>query len=128
MSKYVESLVTGMMKSHAECFGQKMSYPKNLCHDYEVRGIDEVVVNGRVVKKSVVKTIHPQDFFSGFKSDDFALENIIAVGALDSLEERYLSAITTSELSDGMECTIDNVINSVDAAESASQTNDGGNV
>ncbi len=105
----------------------KKSYPKNLCQDYEVRGTEEVVVNGRVVKKSAVKTIHPQDLFKGFKADDFALENVIAAGALDSLKEGYLSANTTSELSDGMEGTIDNVINAVDAAEAASQTNDGGN-
>lgn len=127
MSKDVEIQKTGMMKSHAEMFGAEKSYPKNLCQDYEVRGTEEVVVNGRVVKKSAVKTIHPQDLFKGFKADDFALENIIAVGALDGLKEGYLSANTTSELSDSMEGTIDNVINAVNEAEASNTQNDGGN-
>ena len=128
MSKNVETEKSGMLLSHSQRMCQpKKSYPKNLCQDYEVRGTEEVVVNGRVVKKSAVKTVHPQDLFKGFKADDFALENIIAVGALDSLKEGYLSANTTSELSDSMEGTIDNVINAVNEAEASSQTNDGGN-
>ncbi len=127
MSKNVETEKKGMMSYSQRMCQPKKSYPKTLCQDYEGRGTEEVVVNGRVVKKSAVKTVHPQDLFKGFKADDFALENIIAVGALDSLKEGYLSANTTSELSDGMEGTIDNVIDAVDAAEVASQTNDGGN-
>lgn len=127
MSKNVEEKKTGMMKSHAECFGYKKSYPTSFHQDYEVRGTEEVVIDGRVMKKSCVKTVHPQDNFKGLKADDFALENVIAVGALDSLKEGYLSANSLSELSDSMEGTIDNVIDAVDAAESQNveQTNGG---
>lgn len=127
MSKNVETEEVGMRKSHVDCFGYKKSYPTSFHQDYEVRGTEEVVIDGRVMKKSCVKTVHPQDNFKGLKADDFALENVIAVGALDSLKEGYLSANSLSELSDSMEGTIDNVIDAVNAAESQSveQTNGG---
>jgi hypothetical protein len=119
MAKNVETEKRGMMKSHAERMCEaSIDYPKTLCQDYEVRGVEEVVENGRIVKKSTIVTVHPQDKFKGFKASDFALENVIAAGALDSLKEGKLGANTLSELSDSMEGTIDNVISAVDAAES----------
>ena len=105
-----------------------IKYPKTLCQDYEVRGTEDVVVNGVIVKKSTIVTVHPQDNFKGMKASDFALENVIAAGALDSLKEGKLGANTTSELSDSMEGTIDNVISAVDAAEAQNvepQNNEG---
>ena len=129
MSKTENSIKTGMMKSHAERLAQAPKvYPKNLCADYEVRGTEEVVECDRVIKKSCVKKVHPQDMFAGYKASDFALENIIAVGALDSLKECQMSANSLSELSDSMEGSIDNAIAAVDAAEaSVNNSNDGGN-
>lgn len=119
MSKNVETKKTGMMKSHTERLCEpSVDYPKTLCQDYEVRGTEDVVENGRIVKKSTIVTVHPQDKFKGMNADDFALENVIAAGALDSLKEGKLGANTLSELSDSMEGTIDNVISAVDAAES----------
>lgn len=128
MSKNVE-LKRGMLKSHAERMCEApVVYPKNLVSDYEVRSTEDVVENGRVLKKTVYRKVHPQDNFKGMSALDFALENVIAVGALDGLKECYLGVNTTSELSDGMEGTIDNAIAAVDAAEANVQpNNDGGN-
>lgn len=84
-------------------------------------------MNGKVLKKSVVRTVHPQDRFRGLNAVDFALENVIAAGALDSLKEGYYGSVNTSELSDSMEGTIDNVINAVNEAEASNTQNDGGN-
>lgn len=116
---------TGMMRSHASMFGADKTYPTTLVADYQVRSAEDYVEDGKILKKSTVVTVHPQDRFKGFVANDFALENIIAVGALDSLKEGYLNSNTLSELSDSMEGTIDNVIAAVDAAEF--KTNDGGN-
>lgn len=129
MSKKETEIKRGIFKSHAEALAQAPKvYPKTLCADYEVRGTEEVVENDRVVNKSCVKKVHPQDMFAGYKASDFALENIIAVGALDSLKEGHLSANSLSELSDSMEGSIDNAIAAVDAAEaSVNNSNDGGN-
>lgn len=128
MSKNVETENKGMLMSHAQRLSQPhKSYPKTFCQDYDARGTEEVVVNGRVIKKSVIKIVHPQDKFKGITVNDFALENVIAVGALDSLKEGYLSANSLSELSDSIEGTIDNVINAVNDAESSATQNDGGN-
>lgn len=119
MSKIVETKLSGMMKSHVQRIAEAgKSYPKVLSADYEVRGTEDVVENGRIVKKSTIVTVHPQDMFKGLNAYDFALENVIAVGALDSLKEGKLGANTLSELSDSMEGTIDNLIAAVDSAES----------
>lgn len=118
MSKTSENVKTGMMKSHIERLAQtEKSYPATFNRDYEVHSTEDVVVNGRIVKQSCIVTVHPQDKFKGLKADDFALENVIAVGALDSLKEGYLSNNSLSELSDSMEGTIDNMIDAVNAAE-----------
>lgn len=126
MSKNVEKK-SGMMKRHNEMFGFRHSYQKQIVGDYEINGTEEVVVNGKVLKKSVVRTVHPQDRFRGLNAVDFALENVIAAGALDSLKEGYYGSVNTSELSDSMEGTIDNVINAVNEAEASNTQNDGGN-
>lgn len=122
-----ETVKSGMMKRHGDMFGFRHSYKKELFGDYEVNGTEEVLVNGKVLKKSCVKTVHPQDRFKGLDAVDFALENVIAAGALDSLKEGYFGSVTASELSDGMEATIDNAINAVNEAEAAASQNDGGN-
>lgn len=63
----------------------QVHYPKDLHDTYEVNAVTEVVENGRVVKKSVRKTVDPVDNFKGVKVSDFYLENVIAAGAVDSL-------------------------------------------
>lgn len=121
MAKIETTERKGMLVSHAERMQYApKQYPKHLCEDYEVRASEDVVENGRIVKKTVYKTVHPQDKMKGLNALDFALENVIAVGALDSLKEGKLSANTLSELSDSMEGTIDDAIAAVDAAEAQS--------
>ena len=118
MSKTSETVKTGIMKSHLERLAQtEKSYPATFNRDYEVHGTEDVVVNDRIVKKSCIVKVHPQDKFKGLKASDFALENVIAAGALDSLNECYLGSNSLSELSDSMEGTIDNMIDAVNAAE-----------
>jgi hypothetical protein len=125
MSKNVEK---GGMKSYASRMKEDShDYPKGLGADYEVRATEQVVENGMIVNKTVFATVHPSDKFAGMKASDFALENIIAVGALDSLKECQLSVGVPSELADGMEGTVDNVINAVNEAEASDTQNDGGN-
>jgi hypothetical protein len=114
---------TGMQKSHASMFGVNKSYPTVLVEDYQVRSAEDYVQDGRVMKRSTVVTVHPQDKFKGLVANDFALENIIAAGAFDSLKEGYLSANTISELSDSMECSVDAAIAAVDAAEANNSNN-----
>ena len=81
---------------------------KGLTKPYGIDGVEQVVENGVIVKKSTVNTFDPVANMSGYKATDFALENIIAVGALESLKESKLIIGTTSELSDSLEGTIDN--------------------
>lgn len=106
------------LKSHSQRLSEPTkSYPKTLGSDYEVRATEDVVVNGRIMKKTVYRIVRPHDKMKGLNALDFALENVIAAGALDSLRECYLGSNTLSELADGMEGTVDNAIAAVDAAE-----------
>lgn len=107
--------------SHAEAVQNPSLHNRHVCKGldkpYGIDGVEQVVENGVIVKKSTVNTFDPVANMSGFKATDFALENIIAAGALDSLKESKLTIGTTSELSDSLEGTIDNVIAAVDDAE-----------
>lgn len=93
---------------------------KGLQEPYMMDAVEQEVVNGVILKKSTMKVYDPVANFRGFKATDFALENVIAVGALDSLVESKLHYGSTSELSDSLEGTIDNVIEAVDTAEAQS--------
>lgn len=107
-----------MIKSHSQRIAEpSLDYPKTLCEDYEVRGTEDYVQNGVLLKRSTVVVVHPQDKFKGLKASDFALENVIAAGAVGMLKEGKLGFNSIGELSDRMEGTIDAVIAAVDAAE-----------
>lgn len=84
---------------------------------YSVRTFEDTIVNNRVVKQMKYKTVDPADKFKGLKASDFALENIIAVGAVDSLKECQLNYNSIGETSDNLEGTIDNVISALNDAE-----------
>lgn len=112
--------------SHAECMCEpSISYPANYLSSYDIVSSEQVMENGRLVRKSLKKNINPVDNFSGLKASDFALENIIAVGAEGSLRDIKLNVGSVADLADSMDSTIDNIIAAVDSAES--NLNDGGN-
>lgn len=114
MSDFVE---TGMNRSYKSMFGRNVEYPTSYCQDYYVRGTEEELVDGKILKSSKNKLVHPQDKFRGLRAIDFALENIIAVGALDSLKEGYLNYNASGEVSDSLEGPINNIISAVDAEQ-----------
>lgn len=99
-------------------------YPRFRSGDYEVRGMEDVVVNGRIVKKAVYRTVHPADNFKGMNANDFALENVIAAGALGSLRECQLSYNSVGETSDSVEGAVDNMITALNAAENNAEIKD----
>lgn len=121
MSKTVKTGFVPRVVSHSEAIQNPALHnrrvKKGLTKPYAVDGVEQVVENGVIVKKSTVNTFDPVANMKGFKATDFALENIIAVGALDSLKESSLTIGTVSELSDSLEGTFDNIIAAVDDAE-----------
>lgn len=104
--------VSPRVRGHYQRMSQSVChYPKHLSEPYQVRGVEEFVENGRVLKKSASQTVDPKQNFVGYNVSDFYLENIIAAGALDSLKE--------TKLSDGILSASDNLdaqIGSLDAA------------
>lgn len=53
----------------------------NLSADTQVLGVEDEMVNGRILKKQVVKTYSPKEMMSKYRVSDFYTENLIAVGA-----------------------------------------------
>ena len=95
--------------SHAERMSTpNVHYPKNLHDPYEVIAAEEVVENNRIVKKSCVKTVDPIENFKGVNVSDFYLENVIAVGALDSLKFGQVSA-GNLENADNLDVQVENL-------------------
>lgn len=108
--------------SHRERMASaQIHYPKSLSEPYEVIGSEDVVVNNRVVKRSIKQVIDPKEMFKGVKVSDFYLENLIAVGALDSLKGGTVSD-STLNAADNAEAQLAKM---VDAAEN--NLNNGGN-
>ena len=93
---------------------------------YKVHSREQVTKDGYITSTMTYKTINPRDNFDGLDSRDFALENIIAVGAVDSLKEGYMHVDNRADLSDSLEGSIDNLISAVDYEESVNNLNDGG--
>lgn len=74
---------------------------------------EQVVVNDRVVKKSVVKTFVPSENFAGLKASDFALENVMAAGAVDMLKPTVTPDNSLDNV-DRFENSVDNLIAAID--------------
>lgn len=53
-----------------------------------MHSFEDVVEHGHIVKKSVLKVVDPVENFSCVHVSDFFLDNVISVGAVDSLKER----------------------------------------
>lgn len=74
---------------------------------------EQVVVDDRIVKKSVVKTFVPLENFVGLKASDFALENVMAAGAIDMLKPTIVSDGGLDNV-DRFENSVDNLIAAID--------------
>lgn len=121
MSKTKDSGFKPRVTSHAETMQNPRLHNrhvfKGLQDPYGMDAVQQEVVNGVVLKRSAVTTFDPVANMRGYKASDFALENIIAAGALASLKDSRLHYGSTSEISDNLEGTIDNVIAAVNDAE-----------
>lgn len=80
---------------------------------YDVISKEDIVVNDRIVKKNVVKTVVPSEFHAGLKASDFYMENIIAAGAMDMLKpvsfhDGGLDAV------DSLDVNVENLMGAID--------------
>lgn len=101
--------------SHFERMCTPQSYdPVVFAKPYEVCDDEQVVDNGRVVKKSVVKVERPSERFAGMKASDFALENIIAAGAVDLLKPTVLHDANL-DVVDEIDGTLNDIMDQIDA-------------
>ena len=123
MSKTVN--VSPRVRGHYERMSQCVChYPKDLHQPYEVTASEEYVENGRILKRAVKKTVDPTQLNAGVLVSDFYLENIIAVGAIDSLHECKLSEGTLSG-ADNVDAQIGAIDAAAVAAVEQNQTNEG---
>lgn len=90
---------------------------KGLQDPIEMVSSSRFVDNGVIKRKTDVYVFDPVANFHNVKASDFALENIIEVGALDSLKESRMSLGNTADIADSIEGSVDSIIAAVDAAE-----------
>lgn len=99
--------------------------PVDYTMPYEVYEDEQTVVDGVVVRKSVAKLVNPKEFHKDVKCTDFALENVIAAGAVDMLKPVMLhdAGLDTVDKIDG---TLNEIMDQIDAnvAVSAPKNND----
>ena len=100
------------------------SRPKVLNTLQERRSIQEVVDNGVVVKKAVIVTEDPTEKFRGLKTTDFALENLIAVGAVNGLRDCSLSYATSGETADSIDANVASLESAITADLAAHAENE----
>lgn len=76
------------MSTHIHRVRQDSSLPHVPYVDSEfIQSQEQVSENGRVFVRHVSKQIKPSERFKGLSMNDFALENVIAAGAIDTLRD-----------------------------------------
>lgn len=90
---------------------------------YGILGREQKVFEGRVLSSSVWKTYDTVETLKGVRASDFSLDNILAVGAYDSLRPCSVSMNTRQEMGDFAESQMENLNDAVDlAAANQNQT------
>lgn len=76
------------MSNHIHRVRQDHNLPHVPYVDSEfIQSQEQISENGRVIVRNVSKQIKPSERFKGLSCNDFALENVIAAGALDTLRD-----------------------------------------
>lgn len=78
---------------------------------YEVMADETFAENGRVLKRTAVKTLDMSEVMAQYSPDDFRIENLVAVGALQD-GKRYTYNPTTLEMMDNVD-TAFNILNDI---------------
>lgn len=89
--------------------------------DERVYGQESIEVSGRVINTPVIKTSNPSDFFDTLRVTDFCLENVIAAGAIDSLQETSINASSLSknvEFLDSAFCHLNDLSKQIETSNS----------
>lgn len=86
------------------------------CHDEVVLVKEDLEIDGRILKRTVEKTVNPSDNFRHFSADQFTTENLLAIGATDHF--RPLASLPTSDVDSALDA-MDRASAMLDAAERA---------
>lgn len=62
-----------------------------------VYGQESIEVSGRIINTPVIKTSNPSELLDSLHVTDFCLENVIAAGAVDTLQETSINASSISK-------------------------------
>ena len=89
---------------------------------YEMAVTEVSAEKGRVVKKTVVKTIDAREEMAKYDANDFRLENLMAVGALHD-EKRFTYSPSTMDMMDVVNGGYEHITD-IDAALAADNNND----
>ena len=103
-----------LIPSHAEMLSTPWKKKCNvMAVSYGVLGQEQVVVNDRIVNRTVEKVCDPVANNRAFKASDFYLENVIAAGALDSLVHQTYSDVSLDNV-DLLDGSVGELIDAID--------------
>lgn len=74
--------------------------PLGISPEYKIYQQQQTVENGNLVRKNVVVTVNPSKDNSQFKSSDFSIGNILAVGAIDTLKPVFGTTLSSMNYAD----------------------------
>ena len=102
------------MISHAQRMAKKSNdFVGSYDPTYEVFAEETFAQDGRVLKRSVVKKMDMSEFMAQYSADDFRIENLAAVGALQD-NKRYTYNPSTMEMMDNVGAAFDYLTDVVD--------------
>lgn len=110
MEKFKALPHTERMHSSRFAFPKCGKYPE----EEEVFTTESVDINGVITQRQCIKKVSLKDKFTGLKCSDFALENIVAAGAINTLKPVSIGAGSSVE---SVENTIANVESFLASAE-----------
>lgn len=94
------------MISHAQRMMKKSNYVGTYEPTYEVIDTETFAEKGRVLKRSVIKTLDLSEVMAQYSPDDFRIENLAAVGALQD-NKRYTYNPSRMEMMDNVDKAFD---------------------
>lgn len=116
MNKEMISFSQRMKKKNNEYVG---SYDPR----FDVIAQETFSEKGRVLKRSVVKTTDNAEFMAQYSPDDFRIENLVAVGALQD-GKRYTYNPTRLDMMDAIESGFDILTDIADMNNNVNNTNE----
>lgn len=94
----------------------------NYPEEEEVFTIESVESNGVIIQRQCIKKVSLKDKYKGLKCSDFALENIVAAGAISNLKPITIGAGSSVESVESSIANMESLINSAETLQNETKS------